>query len=175
MTETSSTVNAWPLEVVISGGQTGADQAALRAAKALGYGTYGFAPRSWRTEIGPQPELGAIYGLVESRFTEYYRRTAQNVRHADATVVFKVPPVLGVRSGSQFTINECIAQGKPCFVFPLSATLQNTFDVESKVIALRAFIREHGVTVLNVAGPRESVTSGIGAWVEGVMRQVLAR
>jgi hypothetical protein len=39
------------LERVISGGQTGADQGGLRAARACGIPTGGWAPRGWLTEI----------------------------------------------------------------------------------------------------------------------------
>jgi hypothetical protein len=38
------------LERVISGGQTGVDQAALRAAQACGLETGGYAPLGWETE-----------------------------------------------------------------------------------------------------------------------------
>jgi hypothetical protein len=41
------------LELVISGGQTGADQGGLRATRACGIPTGGWAPRGWLTEAGP--------------------------------------------------------------------------------------------------------------------------
>jgi hypothetical protein len=50
------------LERVISGGQTGVDQAALRVAKAIGLATGGWAPLGWETEDGPASWL-AGYGL----------------------------------------------------------------------------------------------------------------
>ena len=52
------------LEKVICGGQTGADQARLRAARAAGIPTGGFAPNGRLTEDGPAPGL-AEYGLTE--------------------------------------------------------------------------------------------------------------
>jgi hypothetical protein len=58
------------IERVISGGQTGVDQAGLRAARAAGIATGGFAPKGWliESEDGrhnvPAPWL-AEYGLVE--------------------------------------------------------------------------------------------------------------
>jgi hypothetical protein len=64
------------IERVISGGQTGTDQAALRAAHAAGIPTGGWAPKGWLTE-GPLDEEGhpfpktvaspclAEWGLVE--------------------------------------------------------------------------------------------------------------
>jgi Circularly permutated YpsA SLOG family len=50
------------IELVISGGQTGADQAGLRAARASGIRCGGMAPKGWLTEAGPAPWL-ADYGL----------------------------------------------------------------------------------------------------------------
>ena len=52
------------LERVISGGQTGADQTGLHAARACGIPTGGWAPRGWLTEAGPAPWLEE-WGLVE--------------------------------------------------------------------------------------------------------------
>lgn len=54
------------LTKVISGGQTGVDQAALRAAKAARIPTGGYAPKGWLTEDGPAPWL-ADFGLIEMR------------------------------------------------------------------------------------------------------------
>ena len=47
------------LERVISGGQTGADQAGWRAARAFGIPTGGAMPKGFLTEDGPCPEFAA--------------------------------------------------------------------------------------------------------------------
>jgi hypothetical protein len=52
------------IQRVISGGQTGVDQAALRAAKACGIPTGGWCPLGFLTEAGPMPAL-ADFGLAE--------------------------------------------------------------------------------------------------------------
>jgi hypothetical protein len=52
------------IELVITGGHTGADQAGLRAARACGIPTGGWVPRGWLTEAGPAPWL-ADWGLIE--------------------------------------------------------------------------------------------------------------
>ena len=49
------------VERVISGGQTGADQAGLAAAKLLGC-----MRRGWLTEDGSRSDLAAAYGLPEA-------------------------------------------------------------------------------------------------------------
>jgi Circularly permutated YpsA SLOG family len=54
------------VERVISGGQTGADQAGLAAAKLLGIPTGGCMRRGWLTEDGSRSDLAAAYGLPEA-------------------------------------------------------------------------------------------------------------
>ena len=77
------------MERVISGGQTGADQAGLAAAKACGIPTGGWMPKGFLTTAGPAPELAAEFGLKEHS-GEYAERTGANVRDADATIRFAV-------------------------------------------------------------------------------------
>ncbi|MGH9425849.1 MAG: YpsA SLOG family protein [Terriglobia bacterium] len=67
---------------IISGGQTGADQAGLRAARAVGFRTGGYAPVGWFTEDGPQPALLQGFGLVECDRPGYAARTFANVEAA---------------------------------------------------------------------------------------------
>jgi len=68
---------------IISGGQTGADQAGLRAAVACGLKTGGWAPKGWITEDGPASELLKRYNLVECPYSGYPSRTQSNVEDAD--------------------------------------------------------------------------------------------
>lgn len=72
---------------VISGGQTGADLAGLRAARDLGLETGGFAAAGFWNEDGAQPGLGPEFGLVETKGS-YVHRTKLNVDAADCTVAF---------------------------------------------------------------------------------------
>ena len=75
------------LDKIISGGQTGADQVALRAARAPGVPTGGWAPKGWLTEDGPAPWL-ADFGLAECPEPGYSARTLANVRDSDVTLRF---------------------------------------------------------------------------------------
>ena len=50
------------LDKVISGGQTGADQAGWRAARAVGIPTGGWMPLGFLTEDSPRPEFADLYG-----------------------------------------------------------------------------------------------------------------
>ena len=62
------------LSKVVSGGQTGADQAGLRAAAKAGIDTGGWACKGWLTEKGPASWL-ADYGLAECPVPDYPART----------------------------------------------------------------------------------------------------
>lgn len=75
------------LRKIISGGQTGADQAGLIAARTLGIATGGTAPQNYRTERGSEKWL-ADYGLVESAYYDFAPRTRRNAHDADVTIWF---------------------------------------------------------------------------------------
>lgn len=127
----------WILERVISGGQSGVDQVALKVARELGYQTGGTAPKGYRTDEGPRPDLGKLYGVREHKVSaEYPPRTRENVRLSDATVWFGVysPGYLCTRSA----INEL---GRPW--------IENPGEEE-----LRQFILRGEFRVVNVAGNR---------------------
>lgn len=52
---------------LISGGQTGADQGALSAAFGLGIPVGGWMPLGYQTELGPQPNIAELYGLLRTK------------------------------------------------------------------------------------------------------------
>lgn len=127
----------------------------LLAARACGVPTGGMAPKGWRTEEGPKPDL-ASFGLIESSSESYTPRTYWNATNADATVIFGNV----ASAGSRLTAKTCRTARKPVWVNPTA----------DELIAL---IRQHKVSVLNVAGNRESVTPGIQTRVETLMTEVL--
>ena len=72
------------LRKIISGGQTGADRAALDAAIELGIPHGGWIPKGRLTEDGPLPDR---YQLVEMPTASYPKRTEQNVIDSDGTLI----------------------------------------------------------------------------------------
>ena len=70
---------------IISGGQTGADQAGLKVARDLRFKTGGWAPLDFMTSDGSQKKLLEEYGLLDSGMT-YRDRTGMNVRDSNATI-----------------------------------------------------------------------------------------
>jgi hypothetical protein len=151
---------SWALTTVISGGQTGADQGALRAAKAEGYETGGMVPKGWRTDEGPAPWL-ADYGCVESLHVDYTHRTRWNVRAGDGTVWF----------GKRWTPGHQLTQAT-CRIHILPFLEYDTAQCEDEGDLIYWLTRQH-IRTLNVAGNRERMNPGIGAFTENILRGVL--
>lgn len=70
---------------VISGCQTGVDQAALDAALELDISTGGFCPTNCKRQDGEHPEFIKKYNLIELG-SGYKERTWKNVESADLTI-----------------------------------------------------------------------------------------
>jgi predicted Rossmann fold nucleotide-binding protein DprA/Smf involved in DNA uptake len=88
-----------PVKTIISGGQTGADRAALDFALANGFEITGYCPNGRRADDGP---LDPKYPLQETSSRAYAPRTRKNVILEDVTVIFHGLPELS--SGSYTTI-----------------------------------------------------------------------
>lgn len=136
---------------IVSGGQTGADRAALDWAIAHGLPHGGWCPAGRRAEDGV---IADVYQLIETPSRAYETRTKWNVRDSDATLIISQRAEL--TSGSKRTQEFAIALGKPCL------HLHAGIDA---VATLRDFLAKHAVAVLNIAGPRESTEPGIGRFV----------
>src|SRR5215218_8279904 len=98
------------LERVISGGQTGADRAALVAARAAGIPTGGWMPKGFRAHDGEHPDFAERYGVLELTSTRYPPRTALNVKESDATLRFATD---WNSSGEVLTLELCLRMKKP--------------------------------------------------------------
>jgi putative molybdenum carrier protein len=145
---------------IISGGQTGADRAALDFAIEHGLSHGGWCPRHRRAEDGVIPPE---YLLQETPSGHYAQRTQWNVRESDATVVFSIGPK--VKGGTRLTLELAVQLGKPA----LHLSRANA-DIEMAGTILRAFLEEHQVHTLNVAGPRASQEAEIAAFVRSVLQ-----
>ena len=107
--------------------------------------------------------LAAENGLEETHTTAYPERTERNVRLADGTVVFG-----DARSpGSMLTIRLCRRHGRPCLTIPPDAA------PDQAARRLGAWLDEHRIATLNVAGNRASQTPGISAFVAAVLERAL--
>jgi hypothetical protein len=94
---------------LVSGGQTGADIAAMDVARKHDFPYSGWCPKGRRSETGPIP---SYYNLTETPRANYLQRTEWNARDSDGTVVFTL--AAEVTGGSLRTIDFAKNHGKPC-------------------------------------------------------------
>lgn len=159
------------LTKVISGGQVGVDQAALRAARACGIGTGGFAPKGWLTEIGPAPWL-KDYGLVEHSAPGYPPRTRANIEAAHATLILAdVDDHSQLKGGTKLTFDIAFRAGSRGAGLFL-ADLRRPEMVADCREWLAECVGGRSAFTLNVAGPRESKAPGVGARAEAFLVKV---
>jgi hypothetical protein len=158
---------------VISGGQTGADQAGWRAAKAAGLETGGWMPKGFKAEDGCHPEFAELYGAQEHPSPAYPPRTRANVEWADVTLVFDISAgavnFKNLSRGSQLTLE--IAMELDRWSMVVVTRVDEPIGPE-RAPAIARWLADHDVRVLNIAGNRESKSPGIGDWVERYLTEV---
>jgi len=133
------------LSKIISGGQTGADRAALDVAIQFDISHGGWIPKGRKTEDGTLPEK---YQLQEMPTSSYPKRTEQNVIDSDGTLIFSHGKLTG---GSALTMMLAKKHNRPCLQIDFMKT--NGFEAAR---AINSWIKEHGIKILNVAGARAS-------------------
>jgi hypothetical protein len=152
---------------IISGGQTGADRAALDFAIECGIAHGGWCPRGRLAEDGAIPSR---YALRETPSRRYAERTEWNVRDSDATVVFTIAPI--VSGGTSLTLACARRLGKPALHLSRDALAAQHGDSQSTSAGaslLLALLDENNVRTLNVAGPRASQEPEIADFVRDVL------
>ena len=137
------------LHKLISGGQTGVDRAALDVALALSLPVGGGCPKGRRAEDGPIPDR---YPLVETPERNYPARTRRNIEDSDGTLILNRGTLDG---GTALTVAHARQIGKPCLIVALEAEIEPA--------TFRDWRAANHITVLNVAGPRESKRPGVYA------------
>jgi Circularly permutated YpsA SLOG family len=145
---------------IISGGETGADQAAWRAAEAYRVSTGGWMPGGFLTEDGPRPEFGERYGALELP-TDDRASNDLNVQDSDATLWFGETTT----SVAHRTVRACQKLGKSCMPVSPDASFQSSH--------VATWILENKIRTLNVTGNNEGEEFGIGDRVESFLGEVL--
>ena len=146
--------------MIISGGQTGVDRAALDVALELHLPCGGWCPKGRRAEDGCIPER---YPLKETSTAAYPQRTESNVRDSDGTLVLTVGEPNG---GTALTIALARRHSKHHLVVNLNQ--------KADMKAIRQWRQSNRIEVLNVAGPRESENPGIYSKAYTFLHQLLA-
>ena len=150
------------LERIVSGGQTGADQAALDVAMELGIPNGGWVPKGRKTESGPLP---VKYLVKEMPTDSYPKRTEQNVMDSDGTLIISHGEL---SEGSDYTRMMAAKHGKPWIY--IDADKQS---VAVAVEMIRMWISGNDIETLNVAGPPASKDPRIYAATKTILEVLL--
>jgi hypothetical protein len=133
------------IEKIISGGQTGADRAALDFALKYYIHHGGWIPKGRITEDGPLPDK---YQLQEMPTTSYPARTEKNVIDSDGTVIFS----RGKPAGETDYTREMVLKHKRQMLH-IDFNIATSYDAASLILS---WIKLQHIKILNVAGPRAS-------------------
>jgi len=147
------------VEKIVSGGQTGADRAALDWAIENNIPHSGFCPKGRIAEDG---FIDSKYNLTETRTINYSERTELNVVNSDGTVVFSTKGVLS--GGTKDTVNYAKKLKKPILL------LRSNMEEASRM--LKDFLIKHKIGVLNVAGPRASKEPLVAEFVKEILNSL---
>ena len=135
--------------LLMSGGQTGVDRAALDWAITNHLGHGGWCPAG---RIAADGALDRRYQLTETESTGYRQRNKLNVQHSDATLIIYRGMLEG---GSRLTLDFANKLGKACLPLNLETP---TDQILTQWHIWRA---THRPARLNIAGPSEARCPGI--------------
>ena len=159
---------------IISGGQTGVDQAALRVAESRGLELGGWCPPGRVCESGRIPDRFPLRETTEERSgrardVPRSLRTEWNVRDSDATLILRrLIPAEQFHSGpgTTWTFECAVHYGKPL----LLSDVREPADTNVNIVCV--WLDSLKVRTLNVAGPAESAQPGIGRLAEEFLLKV---
>ena len=149
---------------IISGGQTGVDRAALDVALKHRIKCGGWCPAGRLDEDGKIPDR---YPLKELKKGGNEERTLQNVRDSDGTIVIYFHELEG---GTAYTIGCCIEDRQPHRLIDAAK-----YSPEDAATLMVAFVVDHDIETLNIAGPRESEWKGAYNYALRAMDVLLSR
>jgi hypothetical protein len=151
------------LDKIVSGGNSGSDQAAWRAARAFGIPTGGWMPKGFKTVEGAHPEFAGEYGAAEATAGGALDHIDHNVDASDATLWVGDTTTLEASAA----VAACQKLGKPCMpLFPGAA-------FEPSHVA--GWITKNQFRTLHVTGASEHEVPGIGERVGRFLAEVLER
>ena len=169
---------------VISGGQTGVDQAALRAAKACGLATGGWCPPGRACESGVIPPEFPLQETKRERSPDApdvprSQRTEWNVRDSDATLVL----LSGKASHSDAATGEAATEEERCdpgtnWTVRCAARYKRPIlvcDVSDPTAKekIQQWLGAQAISTVNVAGPSEGTSPDIGDCAYRLLIQIL--
>jgi hypothetical protein len=153
------------LRKIISGGQTGADRAALEAARAWNVPVGGWVPAGREAEDGAIPAEFVELRETATRLPE--ERTRLNVQDSDGTLIISHGALTG---GSALTLELAQQLQKPVLHIDLCQV-----PMPGAIRAVLSWLRSHPIEHLNVAGPRASEDAHAQRGTFAVVAGMLAR
>jgi hypothetical protein len=96
------------MKLVISGGQSSADQVGWRAAQACGIPNGGWMPFGFLTEEGTRRWFSNLYQAREMPTKSYPARTVKNVQESDGTLWFGTTDTTGAKT--TLAVGTCAAK-----------------------------------------------------------------
>jgi hypothetical protein len=138
------------LRKIISGGQAGVDRAALDVALEMDIPCGGWCPRQREAEDG---RIDSYYPLEETDSIDPAIRTRKNIELSDGTLIIHINQILD--KGTRITLKLCEQIGKPVLLIDMANSKLNT------IFIVREWIAHNEISILNVAGCRESNCPGI--------------
>lgn len=155
------------LKQIISGGQTGTDQAALQAAIDSGLSHGGWCPPGRICENGKIPDQ---FNLKETPTERDHsasdiprsQRTIWNVRDSDASLIFMGPEHKD--KGTELAIQTSVDLGKPYLII-------DPADAEA-LIVIKKWLNEMEIEILSIGGPSENSNPGIYNMVYDILIQI---
>ncbi|WP_414572731.1 putative molybdenum carrier protein [Nostoc sp. CCY 9925] len=146
---------------IVSGGQTGADRAALDWAIAHQIPHGGWCPKGRKAEDGV---INLRYNLTETPSDEYCQRTEWNVRDSDGTVIFSIAKKLF--AGTLLTAELAQKSQKPFIHICKEFTLNPASE-------LLLFISNYKIVNLNIAGTRASHEPEVYQFVKSTLEEAI--
>ena len=145
--------------LIMSGGQTGVDRAALDAALALGFKCGGYCPAGRQADDGRIP---AKYPLTELPNPSPAVRTLFNVNQSNGTLILYLN---SKDLGTQNTIMFCQNIKKPYLEVNFADPTENNEIIK--------WLDENSIYRLNIAGPKEKNSPGIYAMAKDFLMRLL--
>ncbi len=155
------------LRKIISGGQTGVDQAALRVARDSGLEIGGWCPPGRECETGIIPVEFPLKETERERSPDApdvprSQRTEWNVRDSDGTLV--IGRVAEEDLGTRWAIDCATHYKRPLLICAL--------DDSTAHEKIREWLDAKDIRILGVGGPSESSAPGIGDQVYAFLKRV---
>src|SRR5579872_4589257 len=160
--------------IVLSGGQSGVDRAALDAAIVLGIEYGGWCPKGgWAEDYPEPPGVLAKYSLLrETPSADPAERTEWNVRDADASLILVDAAGAAVSRGTALAETLAARYGKPLLVVDVGAA-DAVMHANDWLVALMAAHGGDAPFRLAIGGPRESEAREIYGKAKAFVRDLL--